>query len=429
MRVDKKMVDGSNMPHISAYDDAGKLRSVLIHRPGLEAVTSSIASFEQIFFIRARLGRHGFDFEKALDEHIRFLSMLQREGVEALEVEQLLAEALDDSTTVRREFIESYLAGCGTRGEELLYPVREFLESLDNGLELAAAAIRGIRCSDVGLPDREHEPLTHALGTEFDVDAILAGPMNTMYFTRDPAVVMGNKILLSSMYWPDRAREALLYRTIFVHHPKFRGAELLHTDGSSYHIEGGNVLNLGNGIIAIGISERTEPAAVDRLSSLLFNAENDDWARKVLAIALPAESVGHRVHLDAYMTKVDRDAFLVDPVLETAFNAYIIERDKGAKLALTHVDNLQKTLCQLLDTAVRLIPCGGQKAGPANQEALNNAASVLCLEPGRVCACDGNPLTRSALERAGIDVIAIGIDELTYGFGGPCSLCMPLERI
>ena len=415
------------MSFINVDSDTDRLVAALIHRPGLESMEYSVTNFSQVFYLRARLGKQYFVYERVLDEHDRFTNILEHEGVELLEVEDLLAEALDASPLAREQFNTRFLESCGAHGMQLLEAIRQLLVSQPDGKSLVSLAVRGIRCKDVGLPDPTSEPLSHALGAEFSESTLLAGPLNTMFFVRDPAVIVGSGAVLSSMYWPDRAREALFYETIFKFHPRFTGTNIWYPANSSYHLEGGNILNLGNKSIAIGISERTDPATVDNLArELFFNTENSP-VQQILAIQLP-ENIDRRIHLDAFMTKVDECSILVDPLLRDQFVGFHITPGARQNPLLKKTENLTQALHVALGTKPRLIPSGGRSSAALGREMANGAASVLSLRPGKVCACNGNPLICDELDRAGVDVIAVDVDELVYGYGGPCSLCMPIKR-
>ena len=416
------------MQHVCIHDDADTLVEAIVHCPGLEAHSYSSTNFDQVFFLRARLGKQAFDYDRALTEHRSFTQALEREGVSLISTEQLLTEALETSETAKNEFIERFLVTCGSKGDELLTAVEGVLRQQATGGDLASTAIKGITCCEAHLPNDKSEPLAGALGTAFDPDARLAGPMNTMYFTRDPATVIGGGIALCNMYWHDRARESLLYRTIFEHHPRFIGTPIWYQETSSYHIEGGNILNIGDGVVAVGISERTEPAAVDHLAAKLLCNPNQSGTKEVIAIPLPAPD-GHRLHLDAFMTKVDHETFLIDPALLDVIDTYRLHLGPNCSISMRHEDGVGNALRHVHGGPMSFITCGGNTPSAAEHEAARNAPSVLCLAPGRVLACEGNPLTNDALCKAGIEVVPISLDELTYGFGGPCSLCLPLRRM
>ena len=406
-------------------DEVEPLQSVIVHRPGNEMREFAAVNFDQIFYLRAAQGKQQLDFEKALEEHDGFTALLRHEGIEVLEVEDLLAEALETDEMLRASFVDSFIAQTGTKGDELQTAIRSVLESRSTTSGLARIAIEGIRCRDAGIPNYHLEPLAHLRGEEYDADSLLAGPMNILFFTRDPAVVVEDGVVLCNMYWPDRAREALIYRTIFGHHPLFSSSTIWHREVSSFHIEGGNIMNLSAGSVVIGISQRAEAAAVDHLARLLF-AESP--IREIVAIALP-DCEGRRLHLDAFLSKVDHGLLLADPLLLEQPEVYRITPGKQESICIERQDNLAKAIEHALGIPVSFVPCGGSARGQAaEQEAANGASSVLTLAPGKVCACQGNPRTAEALYRAGVDILIAPVDELVSGFGGPSSLCMPLRR-
>ena len=414
----------SHLTGFHIQDEIEPLRSVIVHRPGAEMREYASVNFDQIFYLRAAQGKQGLDYEKALEEHNGFVALLQKEDVEVLSTEGLLAEALASDHALRRPFIEAFISGTGTKGDEFQAALRSHLDVQQTPEDLARTVIEGVRCRDAGLPDRRREPLAYALGEAYDEDSLLAGPLNMLFFTRDDAVVVEDGIVLCNMYWPDRAREALLYRTIFEHHPRFAGATVWHRETSSFHIEGGNVMNLGKGSVAVGVSQRAEAAAIDRLASLLF-AESP--VREIVAVVLP-DCEGRRLHLDAFLSKVNHDQFLVDPLLLDQAEAYRITLGTRGAVKLAHQPSLAAAIERATSRKASFVLCGGARGQAAEQEADNGASSVLTLAPGRVCACQGNALTTEALYQAGVEVLVAPVDELVAGFGGPSSLCLPLYR-
>lgn len=411
---------------IRVNSEIGKLRKALLYRPGLETRNYPKDQFSRVFSLRP--SSSVFDLDKALCEHQGYTEMLEDEGVEILYLDQLLIEALDSSPAARSYFIDSYVAESGAIGAELQHAVRSHLEKTTSARELALTAICGIRHGQIQDPPIRGDRLVDLTGEAYAPDELLVNPLNTMWFTRDPVSTVGCGITLNRMYWPERNREVLLYSTVFKYHEDFRDTPVFYHHESTYHIEGGDIVNLNERNIAVGISQRTESAAIDLLAcSLLWSPEAT--IDSVWAIRVPDRELC--IHLDTYLSRVDHDAFVIDRQLLEKTEVYQITRGRYENTCrIQIIDNGVK---DALSTALgipdlRLVPCGGSNADVAERECANNAASVLCLEPGKICVYEENRETNKALEQAGIDLIPISIHELTNGFGGPNCMCLPLWR-
>mgnify|MGYP000388191178 CR=1 FL=1 len=199
-------------PHCMLQNEIGKLKKVLLHCPGPETRNYPDGQFNRVFTLRP--SSSSFDLDKALREHHAYSAMLEHEGVEILYLENLLTEALDATEQARRSFIDSYISECGARGIELESAIREYLERIEGSRALAQAAVNGIRYSQVFNTDKEVFSLTKLTADAYSPDDLLVSPLNTMWFTRDPASVIGEGVTLNHMYWPERNREVIAYKTI-----------------------------------------------------------------------------------------------------------------------------------------------------------------------------------------------------------------------
>ena len=319
--------------------EIGKLKKALLHCPGSETRNYPDGQFNQVFTLRP--SSSSFDLEKALKEHHAYSTMLEREGVEILYLENLLTEALDATDQARRSFIDSFIRECGACGIELESAIRDYLEHIEGSRALAQAAVNGIRYSQVfdtgvstsmrlmrflGILDTDKEifSLAKLTGDAYSPDDLLVSPLNTMWFTRDPASVIGEGVTLNHMYWPERNREVIAYKTIFTYHPDFREAPQFFKHESTYHFEGGDLHNLTCENVAVGISQRTEPAAIDTLANNLLWDENSA-IESVWAIQVPYDDLC--IHLDTYFARVGYETFLVDRELLDQARVYRITRE------------------------------------------------------------------------------------------------------
>ena len=321
------------MSALHVQNEIGKLKKALLHCPGSETRNYPDGQFNQVFTLRP--SSSSFDLEKALKEHHAYSAMLEREGVEILYLENLLTEALDATDQARRSFIDSFIRECGACGIELESAIRDYLEHIEGSRALAQAAVNGIRYSQVFDTDKEMFSLAKLTGDAYSPDDLLVGPLNTMWFTRDPASVIGEGVTLNHMYWSERNREVIAYKTIFSYHPDFREIPQFFKHESTYHIEGGDLHNLNSENVAVGISQRTEPAAIDTLANNLLWDERST-IESVWAIQVPYDDLC--IHLDTYFTRVGYETFLVARELLDQARVYRITRGdrKSTRLNSSH---------------------------------------------------------------------------------------------
>lgn len=412
------------MPSININNDIGTMRRAIVHAPGRESCENSLVGFEQAFQIRASFGRSAFDYQRAASEHKRLTMTLADQNVELVTMDDLLREALDSSPRARREFCRDYARQSGAVGTELQQAITDFLMSSESNAQLIQRALSGITYGEAFPSAKDTHPLLQAMDAQTDSTTLLAIPLATPYFTKDPVIPVGSGAALCNMYWSERAREALFYRTILTWHPDFRGTSLWSDEMGSYHIEGGDVMRLSPTAIAIGVSDRTEPAAAQALAETLLW---DAGIEKVLVLRVPSR--GRRLHLDTFLSRVDVDSFLVSPELEDLHESWQLTR--GRRKRTIKVEALTTPLASLLGQATgagtcRLIGLSHAVSPATGPDGLS--ASNLALAPGKLCVLKGNNAVNETLSAAGMDLVEIALDELTYGFGGPDSLVLPIWR-
>ena len=239
--------------------------------------------------------------------------------------------------------------------------------------------------------------------------------------------MIGGGISLNHMYWHDRNREVDLLQTVAEHHPCFADTPQWFGHDSSFHLEGGDIVNLSGHAVAIGLSSRTESLAIDRLSQGLLWG---DWSSVTDVYVIEVPQSGNRLHLDAYLSPIDGDTFVVDPLLAREPRVYRLRRAR--RRGGVRIEPCSEGLARILEAAtgggpVRLIDFG-DGGGPMAFEYGNGAAGILPLAPGNLCVCAENLAANEALVDAGMTVHPVSIQEMTVGFGGPNSLCLPLVR-
>ena len=407
------------------FSEIGRLRTVLLHRPGEELLNLSPDSLDRLLFddIPFLYG--------AQHEHDTFAKMLADEGVEVLYLNQLVSEAIDACPDGRRVFVDRYVDECGLEGCDTLQGlVRDVLLDQPTTRALVDKAISGIRADEVDAFPARSIRLADILNSNgAEEDGLLVDPIPNIYFTRDTFSVIGTSVSINRMLSVTRRRESLLADMIFSYHPRNAGVRRLYNRDLPFHIEGGDILVLGNRTIAVGISERTQSAAIDILAKNLLWADEDLGFDRVLALLIPRKRAF--MHLDTVFTQVDADTFTMHPAILGTLRVF--ELTRGAHQGEVLIRSREETLEKILSTAlgldgVRLIKCGGDDTIAATREQWNDGANTLAVAPGRVFVYQRNQVTNDILCKAGIELLEIPSGELSRGRGGPHCMTMAFWR-
>jgi arginine deiminase len=281
--------------------------------------------------------------------------------------------------------------------------------------------IEGVRKTDVRGYGRKN--LTDYLDGDYP---FVLDPIPNLYFTRDPFAAIGSQVSIHPMSTHTRSRETLFAQYIFRYHPRYRGVPVCYSRAASATVEGGDILVLSPEVVAVGISQRTRPWAIETLAKQLLGGPSG--FRKVLAIDIPKDRAF--MHLDTVFTMVDRDKFTVHPNITSQLRVFVLEPGDDGHLAITEE---QESLTDLLREhlgldRVTLIPCGGGSVIDAAREQWNDGSNTFCLAPGKVVAYSRNYVTNRVMEDAGVQVLTIPSSELSRGRGGPRCMTMPLIR-
>lgn len=414
---------------LGVYSEVGKLRQVIVHRPELSLQRLTPDNHDELLFDDVLW------VERAQWEHDQFVARMRERGTEVFYVQTLLSEALAADAAVRERLIEvvttEYVVGVG-----LVEPVREKLGAMAPD-QLAKHLIGGLTVAESGLDLATLAKTSLIAAAIDDENLFILPPLPNTLFMRDSSCWIYGGVSINPMYWPARRRESFNMAAIYRGHPMFKDQDFefwyppLGDDGrfaandfGLASLEGGDVEIIGNGAVAIGLSERTTARMIEQIARALFEK---GAANRVIAAVMTKDRA--HMHLDTVFTLLDRDKVTAYPkVVEGIRSISLRPGSKPGTLDVRPDKDLLSAVADALGVKKLTVVATGGDAYQQQREQWDDGNNVVALEPGVVVAYERNTFTISKMREAGVEVVTIQGFELGKGRGGGHCMTCPISR-
>lgn len=404
------------IPAIHVNSEIGKLKKVMLHRPGHELENLMPEYLDRLLFDDIPYLRI------AQEEHNSFADILRQNGVEVVYLNDLVAESIINQD-VKEQLIKELIDDASITTSRERDILTDYFRSLDNKT-MVAKMMAGIRKTEI--QQVEGKSLGDFLRNLNNDYPFVLDPMPNLYFTRDPFASIGNGVSIHKMFTETRHRETLFAKFIFEYHPLYKNTPVWYDRNENFSLEGGDILILNKETIAIGISQRTHENAIEKFAQKVLTEETH--FKKILAINIPKQRTF--MHLDTVFTMVDYDKFTIHPNIIRDMDVFVIERDNSQRIRITQeTSTLEDILKRHLHLdQVTLIKCGSNSVIDSAREQWNDGSNTLAIAPGEVIVYSRNYVTNEILQENGVKTYVMPSSELSRGRGGPRCMSMPLIR-